>query len=56
MIVTVICRECGATRKIAGFLAESDVIRCNTCRTEIGQWRDLKDLARTEQDAPSPNS
>ena len=53
MKVTVICRECGATRMIAGFLADSDVIRCNDCRAEIGPWRDLKDLARKEQDAGS---
>jgi hypothetical protein len=56
MKVTVICLECGATRLIAGFLADSDVIRCNGCRAEIGLWRDLKDLARTEQDTGSSKS
>jgi hypothetical protein len=39
----------GATRIIAGSLADSDVIRCNGCRAEIGLWLDLKDLARTER-------
>jgi hypothetical protein len=56
MNVTVTCRECGAAREIAGFVRDSDVIRCNTCRAEIGMWRDLKDLARREQDAGNPKS
>ena len=56
MNATVICRECGAAREIAGFVRDSDVIRCNTCRAEIGPWRDVKDLARTEQDADSSKS
>jgi hypothetical protein len=49
MIVTVICRECGAKRTVAGFLADSDVIRCNDCRSEIGLWFELKELAQTDK-------
>jgi hypothetical protein len=50
MNVTVICRQCGATRIIAGSLADSDVIRCNDCATAIGVWSDIKALVRPDRD------